>query len=366
MNVPACSCNRNGMAEGTRLVTVVEEHDDGDCIALNESRKCPLLNERKLCDVVLTYGEENISTTCHTFPRESHEYDNYVEKTLAMGCPAALDLLWAEDEFWCVESLDDSEIDKQSIVDEDETSTYEVSDIEELVEFRDALMELVDYDLSVEKALKILFYIGLDCLDMQDTFIDGELLLELAQKIEEIIPDLESTYNEQNELFLDLCDNYRKKGIYKNVIDELAHLAEKYEDEMSDNLLNDREEFERLFERKLIECSSDSKAYSGKLLSDMLRNLVLEEIYSTMLLPEGDLYSMVMKLQWIAITYAVIKQCMFLRWKIRGQLTYEDIREIVVVVIRMTGYSEADIEEYLENSFEEVIWDWGYMALILG
>ena len=32
---------------------------------------------------------------------------------------------------------------------------------------------------------------------------------------------------------------------------------------------------------------------------------------------------------------------------------------------RMTGYSEADIEEYLENSFEEIIWEWGYMNLIL-
>ena len=27
---------------------------------------------------------------------------------------------------------------------------------------------------------------------------------------------------------------------------------------------------------------------------------------------------------------------------------------------------EADIYEYLENSFEELIWEWGYLALITG
>ena len=32
----------------------------------------------------------------------------------------------------------------------------------------------------------------------------------------------------------------------------------------------------------------------------------------------------------------------------------------------MTGYDKEDIYEYLENSFEELIWDWGYLALIIG
>ncbi len=32
----------------------------------------------------------------------------------------------------------------------------------------------------------------------------------------------------------------------------------------------------------------------------------------------------------------------------------------------MTGYDEEDIYEYLENSFEELVWDWGYLALVIG
>ena len=30
------------------------------------------------------------------------------------------------------------------------------------------------------------------------------------------------------------------------------------------------------------------------------------------------------------------------------------------------GVSKEDIYEYLENSFEELVWDWGYLALVVG
>ncbi len=31
----------------------------------------------------------------------------------------------------------------------------------------------------------------------------------------------------------------------------------------------------------------------------------------------------------------------------------------------MTGYDEEDIYEYMENSFQDVIWEWSYLFLIL-
>ena len=70
--------------------------------------------------------------------------------------------------------------------------------------------------------------------------------------------------------------------------------------------------------------------------------------------------------QWIAINYVVIFQALFLSWKLKGDISYEDVEKIVAVIIRMTGYSDEDIEEYLEASFQEIIWEWGYMALLMG
>ena len=68
----------------------------------------------------------------------------------------------------------------------------------------------------------------------------------------------------------------------------------------------------------------------------------------------------------IQITYSVILQALFLSWKLNGDLELEELKRIIVVVIRMTGYSEEDIEEYMEACFQDIIWEWGYMSLIMG
>ena len=42
------------------------------------------------------------------------------------------------------------------------------------------------------------------------------------------------------------------------------------------------------------------------------------------------------------------------------------VRNDIVVVSRIMGYDQEDIYEYLEKSFKNLIWEWGYMALIVG
>ena len=96
-----------------------------------------------------------------------------------------------------------------------------------------------------------------------------------------------------------------------------------------------------------------------------LRLIMVEELFSTLILPGTDMYSMLLKIQWLAMTYVVLRQYLFLFWDENESLSIEELKQIVVMLIRMTGYTEADLEEYLENSFEQIIWDWGYMSLIL-
>ena len=77
---------------------------------------------------------------------------------------------------------------------------------------------------------------------------------------------------------------------------------------------------------------------------------------------------MIIKMQWIMIEYTAIRQSLFLWYShnANSPLTYETIREHIVIISRMTGYDDDDIREYLENSFAKLIWDWGYAALIMG
>ena len=65
--------------------------------------------------------------------------------------------------------------------------------------------------------------------------------------------------------------------------------------------------------------------------------------------------------------YSVICHSIFLTWQNHpDNITYESVKTAIVILSRMTGYGTDDIYEYLENSFESLVWEWGYFALITG
>lgn len=93
----------------------------------------------------------------------------------------------------------------------------------------------------------------------------------------------------------------------------------------------------------------------------------MNEIFSDLVAADSDLESLILRMEWVALEYAGIRQSAFLNWSLKGEgtLAYETLRDAIVVLTRMTGYEEEDIREYLENSFESPVWEWGYFALVL-
>ena len=98
---------------------------------------------------------------------------------------------------------------------------------------------------------------------------------------------------------------------------------------------------------------------------ELFRSFLTAEIESDCLLPDGNLQDFIVHLEWIALEYTAIKQFLFLDWMQNDSLTYEKIRDTITLVCRMTGYEEDDIYEYMQDCFDDVVWEWGYLAFIL-
>lgn len=100
----------------------------------------------------------------------------------------------------------------------------------------------------------------------------------------------------------------------------------------------------------------------------LMLKFLANEIFSDLVTPDSHLEDLLIRIQWIALEYSAIRQSLFLQWlqNNRSTLTFEMVRRTLVIITRMTGYEEEDIRKYLTNSFEALIWDWGYFALILG
>ena len=175
--------------------------------------------------------------------------------------------------------------------------------------------------------------------------------------------------SECNELLQDLSVNYQKEGLYQDTLNPILALAEEISEALSDSTGNpdDTKAYESTLLEQWERFSQHLKPYEP-----LLRNFLRNEIFSDLLLPDSDLENVLVQMQWIALEYASIRHSIFLRWMLDStdanvsEISYETLRQYLVIITRMTGYETADIYEYLENSFESLLWDWGYFALIIG
>lgn len=308
-------------------------------IALDEKHRCPFLNEEKLCRLLCTYTDRVLSDTCTQFPREVHRFSTHEEETLMPCCPAVIDI-WKD-----AEKIVFPKVDR------------EYKNL--LFVIREHMMELLeDSTQRLEDQLKQGFYILLelnkqDSLTMQliNEYFSSESAAQLREAIAQIPMDELDSMDECNELLQDLAVNYQKEGLYKKYLDPILLQAEKLsETYVADTMCEDLQLFDKQFRQ----------------WQPLLRKFLLNEFYSDLLVPDGNLESMIVSMQWIGMEYAVIRHSVFLKWMERKQFTYEELRDYMVVITRMTGYEQEDIVEYLKNSFESLVWDWGYFALVTG
>ncbi len=355
--IPAAVEGAGGFTGKTHLSDMVKKSRDGYVIDMGKNGICPFLNGEKLCNVVLEYGEDMISHTCHTFPRKCQKFEKHLEYSLDPGCPEVLELLWKRKNFLLKKEEAENLIGVMKELEMAAAETGEENTLLFLI--REKSMELIAReDIPLTSAWIMLFGLLLDFYEKGDQiteeYVGAMFSDDVLQKLKETVlragRDPIDHFTERNELFLDISENYRKKKLYDSVLTDLTDRAHWFE--LTDDQYTN-------------EASQEFEKNVWTELEHGVRNLMVEELYAGMLLPGGSLYTMVLKAEWLALVLTCIRHGLFLRWEIDEVPDEKKAKEIIVVLLRMTGYSEADIEEYLETTFRDPVWEWGYMALIL-
>lgn len=327
------------MWEGTRV------------IRLNKDGKCPFLDSKGLCSLVVKHGEQILSKTCHEFPRQIHEFDTHTEYSLMSGCPAVIDLIAQKESFELKKS-------RNNIINDNALGI--------LFTLRSKIIEWAgckntdNNNTTIKDRLLAAAYIMLEMNDNSvntpaaaQEYLSDEVFSYVLSEVKKIKMPITDHVAECNELFLDIIDNYLKEGMYTQYIKKPAEYASQFSENYNKNI-------------KASEVKEFKKAL--KQYEPLVVRLVQSELYSSLLAPDYELPDVLVKFQWIIMEYAAIKHIMYLLWKNNNKKLpdYETLRAYIVVVSRMMGYSDEDIDEYMQNSFEEKIWEWGYLNLILG
>ncbi len=69
---------------------------------LKEGDRCPFLNKKGLCDIILNLGEDAICDICRLHPRFSNFYDGFAETGLGLCCEEAARIILTENEKFSV------------------------------------------------------------------------------------------------------------------------------------------------------------------------------------------------------------------------------------------------------------------------
>ena len=348
-------------ADRRKLSSYITKKEGEDVIRLLPNHRCPFLTDNKLCCLVQTYGDSVLSKTCTLFPRELHTFSTHKEASLMPCCPAVIDL-WQQADAMGFPSY--TMLSEQIL-------PPSAGQIQAAFLLRDHLIRLFsDASLTPEEALLTAFYFLQELLreeksgkklttDLIASYFQKENLQQLLQAIHKMPCVISDLLYECNELLQDLSVNYLQEGLYTAYLSPLMEQAE--------NLT------------LLFQETTDADARMASLWEDfmrsfsvyhpLLRNYLANDIYADLLIDEDfSLSHMLMRLEWTTLQYTAIRHSLFLQYQAQDTsvLSYETVRESIVILTRMTGYEEEDIISYLESSFEALLWDFGYPALIVG
>lgn len=377
-----------------QLSQFVVKKDGGEIIELLPNMRCPFLEDSELCRLVLDYGEECLSETCHVFPRETHEFTDRTERTLVSCCPEIVDRLHA------LHELHFTNLPYQD-------RAYLLEGNDKLFQIRNIMMYwLKDASVSNEVNLKRCLFMLLDLFDKKTkgkTLDPAECLKEedvakLTEMILAMPKDAQASIEEQNALLLDITENYRKEGRYQGLLNPLYAMAEQLSHEFEEADADRMDEISALHAEVVA-------AYAP-----LLRNYLVAEAFATLLIPGCTLRDMVLQFEWMIMEYVLIVHAMVLEIlckkdagdaagasnsekdagdairssgsqgavdgrasevaeadmdTVNAPLAYPKARELLILIARMTGYDGDEIEEYLSDSFENPVWPWGYADYLL-
>jgi lysine-N-methylase len=219
---------------------------------------------------------------------------------------------------------------------------------------RDAMIAIMQKrGFSINDRLILVFYMLLSLRneksvtkEILDGFKEEEYLFSLTQLWSGVDIDTETAFQEMNELFLDIVVNYRDEKSYRTYLKDIAGAADT---------------------QNARDAASNWKEFNESYLQNekLLENCIVSKIFANCISDNMD--DLIVAFQIIVTEYVLVRYSAFLQWLPynKKQLTYDDVRDFIVIYSRIIEYNAEGISEFWRDSFDEAVWELGYMLLLL-
>jgi len=127
---------------------------------LREGDRCPFLNSRGLCDIILNYGEDYLCDICRLHPRFKNFFDNFEEVGLGVCCEEAARIILSFEDKFKIELPQNLSDEERAFL----TKRQEIFDI------------LQDREKSIKKRFSLLCEIDFSLNELYNIYIELERL----------------------------------------------------------------------------------------------------------------------------------------------------------------------------------------------
>lgn len=311
---------------------------DNDYIIINKKTNdtCPFLDNRRLCNIVKSNGDEYLSLTCQRFPRIENTFEGIKELTLSCSCPEVVDIIGKiEEEIILVNCNNDD------------------TDIPIEIKIRDTIIKIIkEKNLNIESKLIVSYRMLLNILDNEE-LTEEVVLNEIGNYnniiLQETLQNDNKAFRTINNLFLDIIENYKNVPVLKNSLNDISQISMKiYRGEIKiSELIALWNPFINYFNKynKLIE-----KYIVTKILGNCLNE---------------DIEEIAINLELIILEYLLVRYSVFLKVFLEDEENLlQNIKDYIVVFSRIIGNNLDAVVEFIEEQYGDILFTVEYLQKI--
>lgn len=331
----------------------LEEEDTYEChgFILEENRRCPFLNERNLCDIILALGEDAICDVCTDTPRNFFEYGGVREISVSPSCAEAGRLIFHSPE-------------KVSFIEKEQEGELELEETEEEFQVAEAIRLARDGAIYILQNRSISIYDRMvrflqygkriqDSLNSEDLEAVAEIAGKILEGQEFLWQDKEmhreQTAEEKRGGGSSFCHRdyayFTKRFASFSGLDSINEEWENYLQSMNSTFVENETGFEKYREAFLsFDCylRENDREYEYEQWGVYLAFLMLARAV--------DDWNFWGKVQYVAASFLFVRDMDILRYYLTGKYTIEDRVDIVRIYTKEVEHSQENLD-YLEEEF---------------
>jgi len=311
---------------------------DNDYIIINKKTNdtCPFLDNRRLCNIVKSNGDEYLSLTCQRFPRIENTFEGIKELTLSCSCPEVVDIIGKiEEEIILVNCNNDD------------------TDIPIEIKIRDTIIKIIkEKNLNIESKLIVSYRMLLNILDNEE-LTEEVVLNEIGNYnniiLQETLQNDNKAFRTINNLFLDIIENYKNVPVLKNSLNDISQISMKiYRGEIKIS------ELMALWNPFINYFNKYNKLIEKYIVTKILGNCLNE-----------DIEEIAINLELIILEYLLVRYSVFLKVFLEDEENLlQNIKDYIVVFSRIIGNNVDAVVEFIEEQYGDILFTVEYLQKI--